>query len=313
MQSVRFVSPPGWPVAHEGEFPPDGWRPSADLPPAPVGWAFYVDGSGEPVDAPIGAWRPPQMAPRPLFQSPPGWPAALPGFVPPREWQPEASWPAPPEGWVYYRDQSGRPMEPPSDGWRPDVAPQLRRGRGRVLVVAATGFVVIAVALVAYFAVFRPASVVTIEQFSNLSKSGTLGGIPIDSPEVWDPSEYEPASDDPASCKSHHEFVEEHLLEMIYSSNATLSGYVQASLWDSAESARDALDRAEACLKDRDPEATTKKHFEQDGVVVFQHTSLYGVVVKNVSIERIHDGTYSESEVPAFVAAAVAEVEAAAR
>ena len=44
------------------------------------------------------------------FNSPPNWPAAPPGWVPPPDWRPDPSWPPPPPGWQVWVDDT-----PPSN------------------------------------------------------------------------------------------------------------------------------------------------------------------------------------------------------
>lgn len=53
------------------------------------------------------------------FYSPPGWPSAAPGVLPPAGWQPDPSFPAPPPGWVFYRNAAGFPVDAPAGAWRP--------------------------------------------------------------------------------------------------------------------------------------------------------------------------------------------------
>jgi hypothetical protein len=39
------------------------------------------------------------------FKVPPGWPPLpTPNWIPPREWSPDPTWPAPPPGWTFYVD-----------------------------------------------------------------------------------------------------------------------------------------------------------------------------------------------------------------
>lgn len=56
------------------------------------------------------------------FCSPPGWPSAAPGILPPARWQPDPSFPAPPAGWVFYRNAAGFPVQAPSDAWCPPTS-----------------------------------------------------------------------------------------------------------------------------------------------------------------------------------------------
>lgn len=42
MSTLRFNTPPGWPLPPPGWVPPAGWQPHADWPPAPPGWQFWV-------------------------------------------------------------------------------------------------------------------------------------------------------------------------------------------------------------------------------------------------------------------------------
>ncbi|WP_028708159.1 hypothetical protein [Propionicicella superfundia] len=52
------------------------------------------------------------------FHSPPSWPAAPAGFIPPAGWQPEPSWAQAPSGWVFYTD-NGVAVPPPAGAWQP--------------------------------------------------------------------------------------------------------------------------------------------------------------------------------------------------
>ena len=55
------------------------------------------------------------------FNTPPGWPAAPAGFIPPLGWEPEPTWGPAPEGWVFYLDD-GMPSAAPSGAWQPPAA-----------------------------------------------------------------------------------------------------------------------------------------------------------------------------------------------
>lgn len=50
--SLRFNTPPGWPVPPPGWAPPKDWQPDPSWPPAPPGWQFWVQ------DAPASATHP---------------------------------------------------------------------------------------------------------------------------------------------------------------------------------------------------------------------------------------------------------------
>lgn len=52
------------------------------------------------------------------FHTPPSWPAAPAGFVPPAGWRPDPSWAPAPAGWVFYTD-NGMPVPPPPGAWQP--------------------------------------------------------------------------------------------------------------------------------------------------------------------------------------------------
>lgn len=52
---VRFNPPPDWDAPAD---PKDWWRPDPAWPPAPPGWAFYLDDDGRPVAPPADRWRP---------------------------------------------------------------------------------------------------------------------------------------------------------------------------------------------------------------------------------------------------------------
>ncbi|PWR09919.1 hypothetical protein DKT68_10565 [Micromonospora acroterricola] len=47
------------------------------------------------------------------FNTPPGWPAAPEGWIPPAGWQPDPSWPAPPPGWQLFIDDT--PQQGPAN------------------------------------------------------------------------------------------------------------------------------------------------------------------------------------------------------
>jgi hypothetical protein len=53
------------------------------------------------------------------FMAPPGWPMARPGVLPPTNWQPAATLPPVPVGWVFYRGSAGEPASPPPGAWVP--------------------------------------------------------------------------------------------------------------------------------------------------------------------------------------------------
>ncbi|PWR16689.1 hypothetical protein DKT69_04200 [Micromonospora sicca] len=63
------------------------------------------------------------------FNTPPGWPAAPEGWLPPAGWQPDPTWPVPPVGWQLYVDDAApqAPMNLPAVRSTTDViAPEPR-------------------------------------------------------------------------------------------------------------------------------------------------------------------------------------------
>lgn len=56
------------------------------------------------------------------FNPPPGWPSPpSPEWQPAPKWQPEPSWPPAPEGWSFWVDDEGAPVDPPPDSY-PEVS-----------------------------------------------------------------------------------------------------------------------------------------------------------------------------------------------
>ncbi len=53
----QFNPPPNWPATPDPQWRPDPqWQPEPSWPAAPQGWAYWVDGNGEPVDGPAGLY-----------------------------------------------------------------------------------------------------------------------------------------------------------------------------------------------------------------------------------------------------------------
>jgi hypothetical protein len=50
------------------------------------------------------------------FSSPPGWPVPPEGWSPPAGWQPQPDWPPAPEGWSFWTDGNGQPVDGPAVG-----------------------------------------------------------------------------------------------------------------------------------------------------------------------------------------------------
>jgi hypothetical protein len=72
--TMRFNSPPGWPVPPAGWIPPAGWVPPETWPPAPAGWQFWMPAEQSPA-----AFVPVVPAPnRPAPEVPPRDSAAAP-------------------------------------------------------------------------------------------------------------------------------------------------------------------------------------------------------------------------------------------
>ena len=62
------------------------------------------------------------MGDRARFNAPPGWPPVSGDWLPPNDWQPQPSWPAPPAGWVFYIGPNGEQVWAPDGCWAPTVA-----------------------------------------------------------------------------------------------------------------------------------------------------------------------------------------------
>jgi len=113
------------------------------------------------------------------FTTPPGWDQPPEGYLPSAAWSPRPDWPPAPDGWTFYTDADGNPIEPPPGTWRPiatDSAapePELKLNVTRLvqLVVAAV-VLLTALSLVIVFAVRRE-RVVTPEQFDTILADGT--------------------------------------------------------------------------------------------------------------------------------------------
>ena len=50
-----------------------------------------------------------------MFNPPPGWPPAPPGWVPPEDWKPDPNWPPPPPGWIFWAASEASPSVPQPD------------------------------------------------------------------------------------------------------------------------------------------------------------------------------------------------------
>jgi hypothetical protein len=58
----RFKAPPGWPPPPNVRWrPPKRWGPDESWPPAPPGWAFWVNESGRRVAGPFGRYGGPSL------------------------------------------------------------------------------------------------------------------------------------------------------------------------------------------------------------------------------------------------------------
>ncbi|WP_434740391.1 PH domain-containing protein [Micromonospora sp. SH-82] len=57
------------------------------------------------------------------FNTPPGWPDAPEGWLPPAGWQPDPSWPPPPPGWRLFVDDAPAPAAAPGPANLPAVRP----------------------------------------------------------------------------------------------------------------------------------------------------------------------------------------------
>ncbi len=326
MGAVRFVPPPGWPAVTEGQFPPQDWKPDS-VPAAPANWVFYVDEMGAPVEAPIGAWRPPVVEVPPVFHSPPSWPAVLPGFIPPASWRPEQSWPPAPEGWVFYRDVAGQPAEAPVGSWRPGEAIAKNRGQGKVaLISTGVSVLVIALGLVAYFALMRPSAPagVTVEQFAKVAGADKIGNLELSDHTFVDvkPDISSARKDDVPSCKSAFDWIEQHIVRNASGKDSAQLYFVFAELWDSEDAAAKAAENIAPCRAAQGQKpwkvVTT---FDQDGATVVElvpdeptvDTVRTEVRFQNVVFTINCLSSCNDSYVEPFVTAAAAQLRDAGR
>ncbi len=177
-------------------------------------------------------------------------------MLPPAGWQPDASFPAPPAGWIYYRNADGVPVDAPAGAWRPPAfasvvsavpavthAPVQTRGK-RPLLLVLSGALVVALVAVGAFVLWPRSPQLSTEQFAKLAAAPTIAGW---STKGWDPYRDEPMdfSDwtDPAplpACEAGRSHAQSSLLRSQRGGfvDGDSVGGLEVQLWAD----RDALD-----------------------------------------------------------------------
>ena len=96
----------------------------------------------------------------PRFNPPASWPSPPAGWLPEATWRPDPTWPPAPAGWPFYLDAQGRPVPPPSGAWTPAAyptagAPAGKRGKG-CLIAALVAVGLLVAGGIGAFVVLRP-------------------------------------------------------------------------------------------------------------------------------------------------------------